>query len=154
MSSEPPADTSEPWPSDTSSLVAAIESEANRLVSMRFPQLRQQFYSSINEQKDELEAMICSLLQISECRITPSELWRAGSFNVAILVRLPNDKNGYLRLPFSHRIGEHAFPGNTEEKLRTEIATYLWLQEHCPDVPIPTLYAFGLPDGSTVQSQL
>lgn len=37
-----------------------------------------------------------------------------------------------------------------EEKLRTEIATYLWLEENCPDVPIPVLHAFGLPDGSIV----
>lgn len=37
-----------------------------------------------------------------------------------------------------------------EEKLRTEIATYLWLEENCPDVPIPILHAFGLPDGSIV----
>ncbi|OAA42761.1 hypothetical protein NOR_04892 [Metarhizium rileyi] len=39
-------------------------------------------------------------------------------------------------------------PGNSDEKLRTEIATYVWLEENCPDVPIPTLHAFGFPDGS------
>ncbi|PQK09298.1 hypothetical protein BB8028_0001g13680 [Beauveria bassiana] len=148
MPAEPPADTLESWHSDTSSLVAAIESEENKLVSRHFPHLQEQFYLSINAQKGELEDLICNLLQVPSCRIIPSRLWRSGSFNVAVLVRLPFGKNVYLRLPFLHRIGEHTFPGNVEEKICTEVATYLWLQEHCPDVPIPSLYAFGLPDGS------
>lgn len=151
MPPEPPADTLESWHSDTSSLVAAIESEENKLVSRHFPHLQEQFYLSINAQKGELEDLICNLLQVPSCRIIPSRLWRSGSFNVAVLVRLPFGKNVYLRLPFLHRIGEHTFPGNVEEKICTEVATYLWLQEHCPDVPIPSLYAFGLPDGSIVR---
>ncbi|XWX01574.1 hypothetical protein V2A60_009602 [Cordyceps javanica] len=107
-------------------LADAIDREENVLFSMRYAELQKQFYASILEQP----------------------AWRHGSFNVAIIVWLPSGKNAYLRLPFSHRIGGRPFPGNLEEKLRTETATYLWLQEHCPDVPIPTLYAFGLPDGS------
>ena len=150
MSPEP-VEASESWQSDTSSLKAAIESEENILVSMHYAKFQRQLCSSINAQKAELEELICNILQVPTCRIIPSGLWRSGSFNLAILVRLPTGKNVYLRLPFLHRIGEHMFPGNAEEKLRTEIATYLWLHEHCPDVPIPTLYAFGLPDGSVVR---
>lgn len=89
-------------------------------------------------------------LGIPWCRLSIREVWRSGSFNVAIPVRLPMMRTVFLRLPFPYRIGEDQCPGNSEEKLRTEIAAYLWLQEHCPDVPIPTLHAFGLPDGSTV----
>ncbi|EGX87838.1 hypothetical protein CCM_09460 [Cordyceps militaris CM01] len=147
-----PAAASASWGSDPSSLAAAIESEENKLVSRRFPRLRAALYASVSARRDELEAMICRLLRVPSCRIVPSALWRAGSFNVAILVRLPAGRNVYLRLPFAHRSGEDHFPGNTEEKLRTEIATYLWLREHCPDVPIPTLHAFGLPDGSVFTS--
>ncbi|OAA57225.1 Aminoglycoside phosphotransferase [Cordyceps fumosorosea ARSEF 2679] len=138
---------------DGSSLEAAIESEENKLVSMRFPGLRREFYASIEAQRGELEAMISRLLPVSSCSVAPSCYWRSGSFNVAIPVRLlPRGEKVYLRLPLTHRIGEGHFPGNAEEKLRTEIATYLWLQEHCPDVPIPTLHAFGLPDGSVFTS--
>ncbi|KAM3495338.1 hypothetical protein MY3957_001361 [Beauveria namnaoensis] len=133
--------------SDTSSLVAAIESEDNKLVSMHYERLKEDVYASIKAQTRQIEALLCSLFRVSECRVVPSELWGFGSFNVAVLVRLPR-KNVYLRLPFLHRIGEQHFPGNAEEKLRTEIGTYLWLHEHCPDVPIPQLHAFGLPDGS------
>ncbi|XWW97823.1 hypothetical protein V2A60_005810 [Cordyceps javanica] len=127
----------------------AIESEENELVAMRNPKLKEQLFDSITANKGELEALICQLLQVKHCRITPSEIWEHGSFNVAIKVRLPFGRDAYLRIPFLHRIGEHTFPGNAEEKIRTESATYLWLQEHCPDIRIPNLYAFGLPDGST-----
>ncbi|OAQ96559.1 hypothetical protein LLEC1_06353 [Akanthomyces lecanii] len=130
-------------------LAEAIASEDDELPRMRYPELVRQFYAAINDQKTELEHMICKLLQVPTCRIIESNLWRSGSFNVAILVRLPHGKNVYLRLPFLHRIGEYTFPGNVDEKIRTEAATYLWLQRHCPDVPIPTLHAFGLPNGST-----
>ncbi|KAM3497600.1 hypothetical protein MY11210_009700 [Beauveria gryllotalpidicola] len=134
-------------PRDTPSLAAAIESEGNRLVSMHYQRLKEEFYESINAQSCQIEALICKIFQVSECRVTPSEIWGSGSFNVAVLVRLPR-KNVYLRLPYLHRVGEKHFAGNAEEKLRTEIGTYLWLREHCPDVPIPELHAFGLPDGS------
>lgn len=131
------------------SLAEAIESEDNELASMRYPDLARQLYDAIGCQKTELEHMICKLLRVQTCRIVPSNLWASGSFNAAILVRLPQGKNAYLRLPFGHRIGEGPFPGNADEKIQTETATYMWLQEHCPDVPIPTLYAFGLPNGLT-----
>ncbi|EJP62982.1 phosphotransferase enzyme family protein [Beauveria bassiana ARSEF 2860] len=119
-------------------LAEAIESEDNELASMRYPDLARQLYDAIGCQKTELEHMICKLLRVRTCRIVPSNLWASGSFNAAILVRLPQGKNAYLRLPFGHRIGEGPFPGNADEKIQTETATYIWLQEHCPDVPIPT----------------
>ncbi|POR32376.1 Uncharacterized protein TPAR_07411 [Tolypocladium paradoxum] len=77
------------------------------------------------------------------------EVWKSGSFNVVIPILLPHKKTVFLRLPLPYRTGEAEAPGNVDEKLRTEIATYMWLEEHCPDVPIPTLHAFGLSDGLT-----
>ena len=41
-------------------------------------------------------------------------------------------------------------PGNVDEELRFEVATYIWIHEIYPTVPIPTLYGFGFPDGQTV----
>lgn len=37
-----------------------------------------------------------------------------------------------------------------EEKLRSEAATYIWMREHCPDVPVPMLRGFGVPGGLSV----
>lgn len=31
-------------------------------------------------------------------------------------------------------------PGNADEKLRTEVATFIWIQENCPSIPIPFLW--------------
>ncbi|KAI1504954.1 hypothetical protein F5X99DRAFT_331996 [Biscogniauxia marginata] len=81
------------------------------------------------------------------------EIWKAGSFNVVIPVLIQakgrtGNERVYVRFPLPYKVGEAEYPGNVEEKLRTEIATYIWLQKHCPDVPIPILHGFGLPDGA------
>ena len=131
----------------------ALEDDDNVLVPMQYPELREQFLSSVEAQKADIEAMVCLQLGIRRCRVGVREIWRSGSFNVAIPVLIPRQRACvYLRLALPYRIGEREAPGNTEEKLRTEIATYLWLQENCPDVPIPVLHAFGLPDGTTVST--
>jgi len=78
--------------------------------------------------------------------------WRSGDrvASIVIPIMLRHRKTVFLRLPLPYRIGEVEAPGNVEGKLRTEIATYIWLEEHFPDVPIPTLHAFGPPGGQTV----
>ncbi|OAA36723.1 hypothetical protein BBO_08002 [Beauveria brongniartii RCEF 3172] len=70
-------------------LAEAIQSEDNELASMRYPDLARQLYDAIGGQKTELEHVICKLLRVRTCRIVPSDLWRSGSFNAVILVRLP-----------------------------------------------------------------
>jgi hypothetical protein len=41
-------------------------------------------------------------------------------------------------------------PGNVDEKLRTEAATYIWLQSNCPNIPVPRLFGFGFPGTQSV----
>ncbi|UPL02692.1 hypothetical protein LCI18_013626 [Fusarium solani-melongenae] len=52
-----------------------------------------------------------------------------------------------IRFPLPYKIGESTHPGNADEKLRCEAATYAWLQSHCPSIPIPHLWGFGFPSG-------
>jgi hypothetical protein len=148
--SQPEAQQSESDQSESESLKAALADDNNVLVPMRYPALQEEFWRSIEADKANIEEMIRLQLGVRSCRLSVREVWRSGSFNVAIPIRLPKMRTIFLRLPLPYRIGEDKCPGNAEEKLRTEIAAYLWLQEHCPDVPIPVLHAFGLPDGSTV----
>ncbi|KAJ5545186.1 hypothetical protein N7535_006432 [Penicillium sp. DV-2018c] len=54
-----------------------------------------------------------------------------------------------IQFPLPYRIGEDHRPGNADEKVRCEVATYAWLQDNCPSVPIPRLYGFGLSTGKT-----
>lgn len=135
--------------SESESLKKALAGDDNVLVSMRYPALRDEFLSSIEASKAAIEELVRLQLRIPSCRMSVREVWGSGSFNVAIPIRLPKI-DVYLRLPLPYRSGEDQHPGNVEEKLRTEIASYIWLQENCPDVPIPILHAFGLPDGLTV----
>jgi hypothetical protein len=39
-----------------------------------------------------------------------------------------------------------------DEKLGCEIATYIYMEEHCLDIRIPKLFAFGFTDGRQVRS--
>lgn len=45
-------------------------------------------------------------------------------------------------------------PGNADEKLRCEAATFIWIQEHCSEVPIPTLWGFGFVGGQSVRTKV
>lgn len=134
-----------------SPLERALADDDNVLVPLRYPVLRADFLASIEAQKEEIEDMVRSHMGVRWCHVVVKEVWRSGSFNVAIPIIMPGRRIVYLRVALPYRIGERQAPGNAEEKLRTEIAAYLWLQENCPDVPIPTLHAFGLPDGSVVR---
>ncbi|TWU77001.1 hypothetical protein ED733_007536 [Metarhizium rileyi] len=77
----------------------------------------------------------------------------SGDDNILRKLQYPEQKQRFwtsladpsTSLPY--KTGKVDAPGNSDEKLRTEIATYVWLEENCPDVPIPTLHAFGFPDG-------
>ncbi|KAM3496852.1 hypothetical protein MY10362_009777 [Beauveria mimosiformis] len=89
------------------SLAEAIESEDNELASIRYPDLARQLYDAIGGQKTDLEHLICKLLR---------------------------GKNAYLRLPFVHRIGEGPFPGNADEKIRTETATYMEVRDNLSQI--------------------
>ena len=60
------------------------------------------------------------------------------------------EKRVMIRFPLPYKIGEEDYPGNAEEKLRCEAATYVWLQQHCPDVPIPRLLGFSFGDNCCV----
>lgn len=133
------------WP-----LEDALDGDDNALVKLRYPELREQFLDSIESQKEDIEAMVRRQMGVPVARVAIREIWRSGSFNIVIPIFFTDESMAYLRVALPYRIGEREAPGNVEEKLRAEIATYIWLQENCPDVPIPVLHAFGLPDGSTV----
>jgi hypothetical protein len=79
------------------------------------------------------------------------------SFNVCIPVTISpwegKEQPGrrvLIRFPLPYRVGEAFRPGNGDEKIRCEVGAYAYLQENCPEVPIPRLYGFATSDGETV----
>lgn len=83
----------------------------------------------------------------AKCIIPPPREWLRGTFNICIPIEIKSrsfSKRLILRCPMPFKHAERYYPGSVDEKLRSEIGAYAWLQEHCPDVRIPTLYGFSL----------
>ena len=80
-----------------------------------------------------------------------------GYYNICIPVYVDGcvgfpGKRVLVRIPLPYKLGEAESPGNVEEKLRCEAATFIWIQEQCPEVPIPHLWGFGFPSGQCVRT--
>jgi hypothetical protein len=56
----------------------------------------------------------------------------------------------YRWFPLPYKVGESRNPGNVDEKLRCEAATFIWIHENCPEILIPQLWGFGLVGGQSV----
>ena len=133
-------------------LSAAKSKSSNVLHALRFVQQKDAFYSRIESHRHLLPDVIAHHLNTESANITISgqEYWRHGSFNLCVPVLVNNSANPTLpqfvmiRFPLPYRVGEVTHPGNSDEKINSEAASYAWIQEHCPSVPIPHLYGFGL----------
>ncbi|KAK6951748.1 hypothetical protein Daesc_006271 [Daldinia eschscholtzii] len=135
------------------SLEDALGEDDDILAQLRYPEQQKKFWALLEARKADIEALVRYHMGIDWCYVCTSEIWKSGSFNVVlpILIRgkvWGENERVYVRFPLPYKVGEAEYKGNVEEKLRTEIATYIWLQQNCPDVPIPALHGFGLPDGT------
>lgn len=125
---------------------------SNVLHALHFPQQKREFYARIERQRHILSHLVAHHLNIDLASVTISgeEHWLHGSFNLCIPVLVDNTAEPSLpqyvmvRFPLPYRVGEATNPGNADEKIRTEAATYAWIHQNCPGVPIPRLYGFGL----------
>ncbi|OAQ96973.1 hypothetical protein LLEC1_06965 [Akanthomyces lecanii] len=124
----------------------------NVLHYLRYPLLKGAFYARIESHRALLTEVIAHHLGVapSAVEVSTQDWWRHGSFNLCVPGRvLPTVPAGvpeffFIRFPLPYRVGETTRPGNADEKLACEAATYAWLEENCPEVPIPRLYGFGL----------
>ncbi|KKZ63886.1 hypothetical protein EMCG_01839 [[Emmonsia] crescens] len=147
-------------------LSGAQAEEEDMTVELQYAVKRAKFYNEFADCHQEIQQLIAfhcgltnpSLVQVPEMFGKDGELvWQHGSFNMCIPVcinragrnnagnSLPS-KLGF-RVPLPYKLGEEAFPGNVEEKVRSEAATYIWINENCPDIPIPKLRGFGVTGG-------
>jgi hypothetical protein len=137
----------------TITLDQALSHDDDIFCQLSYPRLRQEFFSYLTTHIPEIERLVSFHLVVGKCRASDSETWLYGSFNVCIPVFIspPSTIRSVLfRIPLPYKVGEAKFSGNVDEKLRCEVASYLWIQDNCPDVPIPFLFGFGFPDGPTV----
>ncbi|KAH8719924.1 hypothetical protein HC256_000332 [Beauveria bassiana] len=126
----------------------------NILHALQYPSQKEAFYRRIEGHRVLLAEVVAHHLGIktADVDISPQEYWRHGSFNLCVPVGFRIDysaqphvpKHVLIRFPLPYRVGEAEKLGNSDEKLNCEAATYAWLQENCPSIPIPRLYGFGL----------
>ncbi|OAA51237.1 Aminoglycoside phosphotransferase [Beauveria brongniartii RCEF 3172] len=105
-------------------LSAAKLKGSNVLHALRFPLQKREFYARIERQRHLLSHLVAHHLNTDLTNVRPQYVM--------------------IRFPLPYRVGEATNPGNSDEKIRTEAATYAWIHQNCPDVPIPRLYGFGL----------
>lgn len=135
-------------------LSEALDEEDDILRKLTYPEKRLDFCSYLHAHAKELETIVSHHLHISRetCRAPYVDEWMHGSFNVCIPIYVNGEKRVIIRFPLPYKIGEPTSPGNAEEKLRCEAATYAWMQSHCPLIPIPRLWGFGFPNGPSVRN--
>jgi len=108
----------------------------------------------------QIERVISRHLGIptDDLALYPPSAWIEGSFNICLPIDIKHSHNARLpsraviRFPLPYNVGESFAPGTIDEKLRCEAATYLWMSENCPDIPIPRLLGMGFPGSHTVSS--
>lgn len=139
-------------------LDAALDSVDDMLLELSYPSKQADFYSYLREQQFVIEALVSFHLGLSSterCRMSETGEWMCGYYNVCVpiyvdgWVELPG-KRVLIRIPLPYKVGEAENPGNIEEKLRCEAATFMWIKEQSPEVPIPRLWGFGFPSGQCV----
>lgn len=137
----------------------ALDEDWDMLPSLTAYSKTLDFSNELEGHRAQLERLICRHLGVSKSEfvLLGQEHWVWGSFNICLPIdikrtplttRLP--QQAILRFPLPFRCGEEYNPGNVEEKLRCEAATYIWLQRNCASIPIPRLLAIGLPSRESV----
>lgn len=143
-------------------LSAARANSRNVLQALGYPRQRDDFYQRIEGHRALLADVVAHHLGASpsDILISTQEYWRHGSFNLCIPVRVNCEDLAVpiaspfvmLRFPLPYRVGEKPNPGNCDEKVNCEAATYAWIRQDCPSVPIPRLYGFGLSSNQRVST--
>ncbi|KZF22295.1 hypothetical protein L228DRAFT_211288 [Xylona heveae TC161] len=132
-------------------LSAALNDESNILQKLTYWEKRDRLYDHVLRHSESIQAITAHHLGLgnsSACIISRPQEWLHGSFNLCVPMTIEDwKKRIMIRFPLSYRVGEEVCPGNGDEKIRCEAATYAWLEENCPTVPIPQLYGFGLSTG-------
>jgi len=134
----------------------AVDQEHNVLQQLTYGQKREEFIVYLLQHTGEIEDIVSYYLRLKcteRCRLSPREDWIHGSFNICLPVYVENWRKRpggrvMIRFPLPFKVGDSNYPGNAEEKVRCEAATYAWIRENCPDVPIPYLWGFAFAGGA------
>jgi len=94
---------------------SAIKKDENIINEATYPRARKQLFQQRGEDACIIE-----------------DQWIRGSFNVSIPVEVRSagfNQNLIFRCPMPHKLAEATYPGTIDEKLSSEVGTYVWMQE-------------------------
>lgn len=117
------------------------------------------FRQKLQSSTSHIRELVSRHLQLAESDFVLDEpsAWIEGGFNICIGIEICKGRNprlpqtAVIRFPLPFNIGEGFAPGAMDEKLRCEAATYVWLRENCPNIPLPRLLGMGFPGSQTVR---
>ena len=140
-------------------LESALEQEEDVLLDLDYPEQRIDFFMLLYSNREDIERIASYHLGLGPsdtCRTGDVKEWVYGSFNVCIPLYVSKQgqdlgKHALIRFPLPYKIGEFKNPGNVDEKLCCEAATFIWIHTHCPEISIPRLWGFGLVGGQSVR---
>ena len=135
---------------------SALEKDINIINEATYPGARRQLFQKLWDQRATIQDIVRHHLRLRDkdaCIVKAKNQWIRGNFNVCIPVEVRSasfSKNLIFRCPMPHKLAEAKYPGTIDEKLSCEVGTYIWMQDRCPDIPIPQLYGFGFSDNRHV----
>ncbi|EEP78674.1 predicted protein [Uncinocarpus reesii 1704] len=137
-------------------LSTALRKDDDYLLLLSYPKKRLEFYLYLYQRRSTIKTIAARHLGLPEdgCRLGEVEEWIHGSFNLCIPVYIDDSikfraRRVIIRIPLPYKLGETQYPGNVEEKLRCEVATYIWIRNNCPAVPIPRLFGFAFSENQS-----
>lgn len=131
----------------------AVDSEQNMFKKLTYWQSKYNFLTYLLEHRHEIEAIVAEHLGLpgqQNCLVLPPDEWIHGSFNACLPIQVDDGRSLIARFPLPYKVGEANKPGNADEKLRCEAAAYAWINQNCPDVPLPRLWGFSFSNGVCV----
>lgn len=140
------------------SLETALGEEYNVLHLLTYPHKTDRFLYRVLQHQDDIVAVASTHMGLTQgdvCRVPDTERWIHGSFNLCVPIDIDRRSRTetqrlIIRFPLPYRIGDAEHSVNGDEKLRCEAASYAWLEDNCPDIPIPRLWGFGFSNGRSV----
>ncbi|QKX57558.1 uncharacterized protein TRUGW13939_04675 [Talaromyces rugulosus] len=137
------------------SLSTALDDDDNILQELSYPERRVDLCVYLYLHRTVIESIVSYHMNLNKrqtCRVGEIKEWIAGGFNVCIPVEIDGQEHNapkrvIIRFPLPYKVGEIEHPGNADEKLRCEAATFIWIRQNCPSIPIPRLWGFGFATG-------
>lgn len=139
----------------------ALDTDTDIIPKLHQKRESDKFRQKLQSSLSHIRELISRHLQIPESDFVIAEPsgWIEGAFNICLGIGISKERYPHLpqraliRFPMPFNIGEGFAPGAMDEKLRCEAATYIWMRENCPNIPLPRLLGMGFPGSRTVRAQ-